>query len=345
MRHGILKIRKIVAEHRQLITVTGLLIGLIALGGAGWMYTHPQKTTITEPAHKQTFQSTVQTSAVVTEQNDLYRQGRQLTNQPVYLLKATPNATVTMKTRVPEEQAVRVEQKLAVVYTATHDGDQFWSKTRVLAANRTTTSTGHVITRATLSLPQIESRVQSIKDSVKSAGTVHVFLRRTVDYQSDRYSGSLSGKVELNLNQQSYAFSATPLEQTHSKTVTRTITIRNKPWSLYIGLTVVGFLALIMGVSTGIQSFRDGGPQTLDHEIEKERFRDWVSKGELPGFSEYTTIEMASLEDLVDVAIDSEKRVVYDAEKEVYAVIDGEQIYYYIPFQRSDHHPPRPDDR
>jgi hypothetical protein len=40
-------------------------------------------------------------------------------------------------------------------------------------------------------------------------------------------------------------------------------------------------------------------------------------------------VTINSLEDLVDIAIDCNKRVIFDDSLEVYAVADGDIVYYY----------------
>lgn len=54
-----------------------------------------------------------------------------------------------------------------------------------------------------------------------------------------------------------------------------------------------------------------------------------VSAGRAPIDADDRVVEMESLEDLVDVAIDASERVVYDAGAGRYVVIDGDGVYRY----------------
>ncbi len=65
-----------------------------------------------------------------------------------------------------------------------------------------------------------------------------------------------------------------------------------------------------------------------DSEKMYRKFRKWISRGRMPEVS-MTEVEMASLEDLVDAAIDANERVVYDRDKEVYFFIHGNVLYTY----------------
>jgi hypothetical protein len=59
-----------------------------------------------------------------------------------------------------------------------------------------------------------------------------------------------------------------------------------------------------------------------------------VSEGEIPWERVDREVEIDSLGGLVDVGIDSSKRTVYDVEKDTYAVLDGDTVYYH---RRSRH--------
>ncbi|MDY6765217.1 MAG: DUF5305 family protein [Halobacteria archaeon] len=59
---------------------------------------------------------------------------------------------------------------------------------------------------------------------------------------------------------------------------------------------------------------------------------DWVSKGRVPSETmNGSSIEVDSLEDLVDVAIDTNNRVIEDTDRNKYVVINDEIVYTYSP--------------
>ncbi len=66
---------------------------------------------------------------------------------------------------------------------------------------------------------------------------------------------------------------------------------------------------------------------------EREEFDEWVSAGTLPDeVRERSRVTVASLEDLVDVAIDCDRRVIEDETEEggtAYYVVDGDLLYVY----------------
>ncbi|RRJ31541.1 DUF5305 family protein [Halocatena pleomorpha] len=68
----------------------------------------------------------------------------------------------------------------------------------------------------------------------------------------------------------------------------------------------------------------------IQHEKLKSEFEDWVSTGTIPE-TDRSTIEVESLEGLVDIAFDSNRRVVEDAATGVYVVRDDGVWYQYTP--------------
>ena len=61
----------------------------------------------------------------------------------------------------------------------------------------------------------------------------------------------------------------------------------------------------------------------------KDKFEEWISRGEMPSLESKEKIRIYSLEDLVDLAVDLENRVIYDEKKSTYYVLQGEILYVY----------------
>lgn len=65
---------------------------------------------------------------------------------------------------------------------------------------------------------------------------------------------------------------------------------------------------------------------------ERDSFAEWISVGRVPpGDERERTVVVDTLPDLVDVAIDSERRVIEDADSGVFVVLDGRTRYEYWP--------------
>lgn len=72
--------------------------------------------------------------------------------------------------------------------------------------------------------------------------------------------------------------------------------------------------------------------RALESAQERKEFDDWLSRGRFPE-EEFSgpRIEVDTLQDIVDVAIDSDRRVIEDATRGAYYVQDGYLYYAYVP--------------
>lgn len=328
---GVPRAKLFVAEHGRAIAAVLAVVGVLALAGAGWVYANPPTTTVTDTTDEQRFESAVDTSAVVTGDSAMFQSGQRVENQPVYFTEAMPNLTIDLETAVPADQSVRVDHRLVVVMQATSDGETFWEHTRVLVDEETNTTDGTVNTSTTLDVPALADRLAPISEEVGSAGSLSVAVELTTVYESERYSGTLTEQQPLSLSDRTYALDSFSAENRERTTETRTTTLPTRNRFAYGIPAAVGVVALLSSVAVFVLSRRKEEWRTLDDEIHRARYAEWISEGSLRGEIAERSIAVASVEDLVDVAIDQEKRVIYDPDLNTHAVIDGPVVYYHGP--------------
>lgn len=326
---GIARAKFFVSEYGRVLAVVLAILGVVALGGAGWEYTHPPTTTVTDHTNKQTVQSTLQTSAVVTGDSALYRPGDRVENQPVYFVGATPTLTLTVRTTVPDDQTVQVGQRVELVMLATRDGEVFWQKTRVLEREEATTSNGTMTTATELDVPQLRDRIAPVRGEIGSAGTLAVFVSVTTSYETDQYSGTLSRRTPLGLSERTYTIEQLAFETTESTPKTREIILPTRDASAYTVPAGIGVTALLGAAVVGGLYRRRERWDTVEDRIHRNRYAEWISAGTLSRDVGEQCVPVESLEDLVDIGIDTSKRVIHDRERDAYAVIDGRMVYYY----------------
>lgn len=96
----------------------------------------------------------------------------------------------------------------------------------------------------------------------------------------------------------------------------------------------VGWLAaaLTLGAAGGAFAFlrRPRRRSGILLPPEYRRFKDWITVGRV-GVPSRSVVEVQSLEGLVDLAIDMNKRVIFDLECRCCTVVDGEVAYRYCP--------------
>lgn len=325
------RLRYHLARNGRTVAAVLVVAGLLTLGGVGWAYATPPTTEVTERTQTRTVHSELHTGAVVTGDSVLYSNGTRLRDEPIYLTTPTPRARVNATTTTPPNASVRVTQRLDLVYSVARENEVFWEDSRTLVREETTRS-GNVTAGARLDARAVRDRLDRIRDEVGTAGTPRVELRLTVTYEVDGYEGRLETTVPVRLGNDWYSIGTDSVERTHGTPVTRTVTVPRRNPGLYVGGGLAGGLSLVTGlVLTGLRRRRVGrcSERELAHRVHRARYSDWISTAELPADLGEPSVRTSSLEDLVDVAIDTGNRVVHDPERGVYAVFAATATYRY----------------
>lgn len=325
---GATRAKYLVATYGRQLVVILLVAGALLLGGAVWIYTHPPTTTVTDHTNQQTIESTLHTGATVTGESNLYRQGTRLQDQHIYLLPATPNVTLTVQTTLPPDEPVRLTHHLELVMQATNDGAVFWQRSQTLQEQQVTTSDGSLNTSTTLDIPALKDRLEPIRNEIGSGSSLNVFIRVTTSYETSLYSGTLSDTSSLRLSGDTYSVEPLQLEKTESTPETREVVLPTRNEFSYLLPAGVGVGTLLLAAVIGFNYRRLAGRDLLA-EVHQARYSEWISAGTIPPSMGTEHVQVDSLEDLVGIAIDTRKRVLYDGSQEVYVVIDGPVVYYY----------------
>jgi hypothetical protein len=87
---------------------------------------------------------------------------------------------------------------------------------------------------------------------------------------------------------------------------------------------------LLAGAVAVLYRSRRIDPVAVRTDMDRSRYDEWISNGEIPTKTRKDYIRTDSLEDLVDVAIDSNSRVIYDRNLDAYATVEDNLIYYFV---------------
>lgn len=342
---GPLRVKLSLAGQGRLILVTLLVVAVLAFAGAAVAYANPPTTEVSDSTHRQTVSTDLRTSALVTGENDLYERGQRLEEQPVYLLSVAPNMTVELQTVVPDDATVRVTHEVWLRYSAHRDGSIFWQRNESVASGTTAVTDGATVLAGTIRVPDVETRAARFHEQLDRVGDLDVSVHARVEYDTGRYEGELTGTAPLSISDRAYWLDG-DLEddRDHSTTIReRQIdeggVVRAELPGIG-GVTVPHVTALLGGggvicllAAVWIVSFlrRDVDEATLRDRLHELRYDEWISTGQIPHDVGDYRVQIRSLEELVDVAIDSAKRVIWSPERGMYAVIDGDTVYYFRP--------------
>jgi hypothetical protein len=297
-------------------------------------------------------------SAVVQEDSERYEDDRVLRRYPAYFKQYTPDLTLSITTQSTPNVTVDIRKELISQREVTRGGELVYVNNRTLIErNHFSVTDGRTAWERTFN---VEDEIENPRDRVDedfSSGEVS-FDRNfilNVYYKTDpvngtRYSGLLqipetpgSASFEINTADEVYWVSG---KQSVNETVwnnrTETVTLpptdgvsepaeseRPEPDLQLVGiLTMLGLAAFAIGavIATKVPDIDEA---ELRAEAEHEEYSEWISEGELVLDANNEYVYVSSIEDLVNVAIDTDKRVIHDSDLSVYTVTDGEVIYYY----------------
>ncbi|MDO9516639.1 MAG: DUF5305 family protein [Methanosarcinaceae archaeon] len=291
-------------------------------------------------------------TAPVTEKNPLYPLGTKLEmGKPAYFLSVSPtmDMSFTYSLKATDSADVDVELKPMIVATAsgsTDDGKKtFWQKQFPIISSGTQelTNAESLIYRFKIDIPKTESMVRDVQDQIKYSQDMKIELVTYVTYQ-----GIINGKTVTGTEQFPIPLTITSSyyqmpQKLDGKKIIDTYETRKTPIdppflskALPLMSLLFSFVLLVLlvickkGCTIVAQSRIDEFEHKNKIENEYSQFKEWISNGIFPNDTTLLTkIEIKSLQDIVDAAVDMNERVIHDANARIFFVIHGSLLYYF----------------
>ncbi|WP_254766560.1 DUF5305 domain-containing protein [Salinilacihabitans rarus] len=345
------RLELLIAERGRTLVVALALVGLVSAASAGWVVATPETTTATQERTAETVETEVHTSAVVVE-DGLWEAGESLEESSVYLTNATPTLTLTPETAVPSDDAA-VTHELAVRYEAVRDGETFWEDRDVVLREEAPVEDGLARSEAALDVREVVDRTREVESELRGVGTVEVSLALRVAYDTGANEGALTATSPLRVGADAYWLEESLADdEDHPETVEVEVTETPSPLR-------VGGLAALAAVSLAGAAFvarrSPADPEAARRAVHERRYAEWISRGTIPMRIGDHHVALDTLEDVVDVAIDTGERVVHDRQRDLFAVVSDDVVYYYAergnwketawPETNTEAKPPEDDDR
>ena len=318
--------------------VLAILLVLALAASAVWAYR-----TYTEPVYEReqvlTFSYTYggyhTFTAYVSEDNPIYPIESGLSGMAGYYYAISPRATVAFDfsfTSTRDDASVSLTAETLLTISEVNDkGVPYWARSTVVTTAEATGAAPLLLhDSVVLDAASLDLEIQEIREALGvSAGRVGGLLTTTVFVEGTVGGMPVSATerydIPLTFNGTYYTVvveERDPVTQRFyaPQTVSRKKTITDIP--LQAAAVVLSAIALVLVAF----SMRKRTPQAAD----PEKYKDWISIGVYPSGTWDKEVYIPVLKDLVDIAIDSHKRVVYDSSKDVYFVIDGKVLYYLV---------------
>lgn len=332
MTPGLTKLRLLLADYDREVAAVFVVVGVLSFVVAGSLVLAPGTTTMTEERDTQQVGAVVNTSAAVTGNSTVWEQGTELRDEPMYLIEASPNLTLSATAASPDTNA-DIDQRVELVYRVVRDEEVVWEHSETLA-HREATGTDGLTTEATFNASAVRERVRVIQEEFSGAGRAEAQIRLNVTYDTGTYADSQVAVSRLTFEGRSYSLGDLSTNETHVTPVT--VEEREPPnWPRVAGLSVLGVVAFA-GAAVIATRQHEFDQRAARAELLYDRHREWISEAKLSDIDQAANrvVHVASLTDLVDLAIDSEKRVLHDSEQRLYAVYDDDTSYYFrVPAQ------------
>ena len=348
--------------------VIALVLVVLAAGGAWATYTtaaapgtHVEQRTISSWQVAGEFNH----SAAVVDATPIADRGTVRADRKFYFTNAMPvldgrfafgldgdmrNATVTTRTTLVNYAVyTRGVQGQAGIGsrsgTRNRSATRLWEITTPLGTERERIEAGEAATTEfSIDVSDLRERIRSID---RALGPIsEVTDARTTVAVSVTVDGTVGGErvrrsfnYTLPVNSSTGYYVVYPAEKPDATQfdVTRPVTVPNDYGTLTILASFAGLLVplvLLTGLVYGRENDWFDASETARADAQRAKlraaFEEWITTGSV-ATDDRTTVTVDSLEGLVDVAIDSDRRVIEDAETGTYVVIDDGVRYQFTP--------------
>jgi hypothetical protein len=333
--------RLLVSDNLTLLAV--VLVVLAAIGGGVTYATYVEPGTVTgqEPVGQWRTTAGYTHSATVTNDTRAFPEGTVLRNRSTYFTRASPvlDGRFSYRFGAPEGE-VDATVETVLVFRSADEQQEYWRVEEPLNGTSATLAPGERVTTAfRVNATRAAARLDRISSELgASPGETSVFVRTrvTADGRALGESVAADGRYRLRIGLDGGTYTvASPDEGTDRRTVTAPETrpreygpLRTAGGPLLLLLGLGGLSTLAVARQQGLLAVSAAERRALAFARERDEFGEFISRGTPSRAAlERPAVRVDSLADLVDVAIDSDRRVIEDPEERTYHVLLGGERY------------------
>lgn len=344
-----LKLRSFLNEWATVLIV---VLVLAAAGVGWWAYQINLEPTI-ETEQRLTEQWSESTayshSASITNDSLPFAAGERATNRPLYYTALSQELDGTYRYEYTADSGsveVTTDTYLLIRGGRIENGNMtetYWELSEPLAADSETIDPGepHRVD-FTVNIREVLQTIGTVQQQLDSnEGIVDVRVvsvsQLAGDVESDSVDTTYRSELPIVVSPSTFRINEpVTVDETHESFETVEVLAEPSPVQAYGSIIAFGIvvmlLILLLGLRySGYTELTDEEQELIEIEQARERFSEWITTGEFPSEREYEqTVLVDTLEGLVDVAIDTNKRVIEDEQLGVSTVLDDTYIYIYI---------------
>jgi hypothetical protein len=350
----ILRLKYLFGQYwRVLVPALMLLSAMAFAGAAAGMVSEQESQQRAVETDSMAIDTTLSTQATVTGNTTLYEQGETLTDMPVYLRSATPEVTLVAVTTTPTDRTVSVTQQIILELSATRNGEVFWRDTQTLAIDTEEVTNGTIRTEVALDVQQLaREELAEVTTEAGDIGTIEAEITAETVYETGTYSGRTQARTPMSVTDRAYELDTPQTDQqSNTTTAIQTVPVTESTIGIpgmsltvpertvgvvganltvsgsTVGGAIAGLTALALAVVVWLVARRIEDFEAFREHYTEVRYAEWISRGKIPETGSYIRVPVETLVDVVDIAIDSQKRVIHDPSRDVYAVVDDNHLY------------------
>jgi hypothetical protein len=340
-----LRLRRLVGQWFGAIVIVLLVVAAVGLGGIYTTHVAPGETTEERVLSTWSEQGEFRHGATVQRDTDAFPLSTELRNQPVYYTSVAPEVTVEHVGGYSASDSGRLDMSttLELHWQGTDSDDNvLWEVTEPVATSRwSNVAPGETRSVATtLSPVALTNRIDRIHAEIGSTrGSADTILRARTTYvgtvNGEAVRETAVGTLPVDNRGDTYGFLEGDVgTKTHQRTVTETVPVVHGPVrsagvGVLFGLPLIGLAALGVGHRRGRFRLTAAETARLEYALAREEFDEWITPGTLPpAVSRRTAVELSSLDGIVNVAIDSGRRVIQDGYR--FVLTTPELTYVYV---------------
>ncbi|ELZ47779.1 hypothetical protein C463_02146 [Halorubrum californiense DSM 19288] len=288
--------------------------------------------------------TTYEHSAVITNDSLVFEEGERVRNRPVYYVNLSRQLDVTyVYEHTAESGSVNVTTDLRLQYRGVEGDTVLWQYTEPLASGQDddiTNEDNHTVDAA-VEIDSVFETIRTIEQQLGAAGTIEIRI-----VAASAVEGTLAGQpvsetyestMPMTVNPQTFRvleINTVDEPGQRTETVERTVEpgrVEALGSVLLAFLGISGVVGLLIVQRSGYATLSSDEREILDIQQQEQEFSEWITRGTFPSERDYeATVLVDDLEGLVDVAIDTNKRVIKDEQLGVSTVLDGDFAYLYV---------------
>jgi hypothetical protein len=338
---------KVVVADYAVVIAAALVVALL-VGGALTYTTNVEPGTETEQRTVSEWRSVggyTHSSTIQTE-NRVFDVGETLEDRSLYYTQLGPELDGQFRYgfEAPNGE-LTVETTTTLVIRSVSEGDdgnteELWRIEEPLGTTSETVAPGELATTSfTVNVTEVLADIEGVREDLgASPGETSVSVVSAVEATGTAAGGEATDEATytLTLDPGSDTYSVSgPSGKTEPHPRTETVTVeqsygpvRSVLGPLLVVLSLVGLAGIAVGRHRGAFEVTDTERRSLSFAAERKEFDQWISRGAVStAADDKPRVRIDNLEDLVDIAIDTDARVIEDVGKHRYYVL-GESLCY-----------------